>query len=61
MQLRELREYCRRCAWDIAGEYIDLGVSGVKDSRLELNRRKADAHKRRFDALCVWRFDRFAR
>jgi len=21
----------------------------------------ADAHKRRFDAVCVWRFDRFAR
>ena len=21
----------------------------------------ADAHKRRFDVVCVWRFDRFAR
>jgi DNA invertase Pin-like site-specific DNA recombinase len=26
-----------------------------------LNRLMADAHKRRFDVVCVWRFDRFAR
>jgi DNA invertase Pin-like site-specific DNA recombinase len=31
------------------------------DSRPELNRLVADAHKRRFDVVCVWRFDRFAR
>jgi DNA invertase Pin-like site-specific DNA recombinase len=61
MQLRELREYCQRRAWEIAGEYVDLGVSGAKDSRPELNRLMADAHKWRFDAVCVWRFDRFAR
>ncbi len=61
MQLRELREYCQRRAWEIAGEYIDVGVSGAKDSRPELNQLMADAHKRRFDAVCVWRFDRFAR
>jgi len=30
-------------------EYIDAGVSGAKDSRPELNRLMADAHKRRFD------------
>src|SRR5215467_3417679 len=61
MQLRELREYCERRGWNIAGEYIDVGVSGAKDSRPELNRLMADAHKRRFDVVCVWRFDRFAR
>jgi DNA invertase Pin-like site-specific DNA recombinase len=43
------------------GEYIDAGVSGAKDSRPELNRLMADAHKRRFDVVSVWRFDRFAR
>ena len=36
-------------------------MSGTKDSRPELNRLIADAHKRRFDVVCVWRFDRFAR
>jgi DNA invertase Pin-like site-specific DNA recombinase len=61
MQLRELREYCQRRAWEIAGEYVDQGMRGATDSRPELNRLMADAHKRRFDAVCVWRFDRFAR
>jgi DNA invertase Pin-like site-specific DNA recombinase len=61
MQLRELREYCGRRGWDIAGEYIDNGVSGAKNSRPELNRLMSDAHKRRFDVVCVWKFDRFAR
>jgi DNA invertase Pin-like site-specific DNA recombinase len=61
MQLRELREYCERRGWQIAGEYVDAGVSGAKDSRPELNRLIADAHRRRFDAVVVWKFDRFAR
>ena len=61
MQLRELREYCERRGWQIAGEYVDAGVSGAKDSRPELNRLLADAHRRRFDAVVVWKFDRFAR
>src|SRR6266446_7871959 len=43
------------------GAYIDDGVSGAKDSRPELNRLMADAHKRCFDVVAVWRFDRFAR
>ncbi len=40
---------------------MDAGVSGAKDSRPELNRLMADAHRRRFDAVICWRFDRFAR
>ena len=61
MQLNELRDYCQRRGWEIAGEYVDNGVSGAKESRPELNRLLADAHRRRFDAVAVWRFDRFAR
>jgi DNA invertase Pin-like site-specific DNA recombinase len=61
MQLRELREYVERRGFTLAGEYVDTGISGTKDSRPELNRLMADAHKRRFDAVCVWKFDRFAR
>ncbi len=61
MQLRELREYCQRRGWSLAGEYVDAGISGAKDSRPELSRLMADAHRRRFDAVVVWRFDRFAR
>ncbi len=61
MQLRELREYAERRGWEILGEYGDRGISGAKDSRPELNRLVADAHRRRFDAVVVWKFDRFAR
>jgi len=61
MQLRELREYCQRRGWTVTGEYVDVGVSGSKDSRPELNRLMTDAHRRNFDAVLVWRFDRFAR
>jgi len=36
-------------------------MTGSKDSRPELDRLMADAHKRRFDVVIVWKFDRFAR
>jgi DNA invertase Pin-like site-specific DNA recombinase len=61
LQLRELREYASRRGWEIAGQFVDSGVSGAKDSRPELNRLMTEAHKRRFDVVCVWKFDRFAR
>jgi DNA invertase Pin-like site-specific DNA recombinase len=61
MQLRELREYCEHRGWQIAGEYVDVGISGAKDKRPQLDRMMADAHKRRFDVVAVWKFDRFAR
>jgi DNA invertase Pin-like site-specific DNA recombinase len=61
MQTRELREYCKRRGWKVTGEFVDEGISGAKDSRPELNKLISDAHRRRFDAVVVWRFDRFAR
>jgi len=61
MQTRELREYCERRGFEIAGEYLDEGISGAKDSRPELNRLMTDAHRRKFDAVVCWKFDRFAR
>jgi DNA invertase Pin-like site-specific DNA recombinase len=61
MQTRELREYIERRGWQLAGEYVDNGVSGTKERRLELDRLMADAHRRRFDVVAVWKFDRMAR
>src|SRR5229473_7347994 len=61
LQTREMREYCERRGWEIAGEYTDVGISGSKDSRPELNRLMTDAKQRRFDAVCVWKLDRFGR
>lgn len=61
LQLSELREYCQRRGWAISSEYVDAGVSGSKDSRPELNRLMADAKQRQFDAVLVWKLDRFGR
>src|SRR6266571_8226593 len=61
LQTRELEQFAQARGWQVVGSYVDSGVSGAKDSRPELNRLMADAHKRRFDVVCVWRFDRFAR
>jgi len=61
MQLRELTEFCERRGWELVHEYVDVGISGGKEKRPELDKLMADAHKRYFDAVVVWRFDRFAR
>jgi DNA invertase Pin-like site-specific DNA recombinase len=61
VQLRELRGYAELKGWEIVGEYVDRGISGTKESRPELNRLMADAGDRKFDAMLVWKFDRFAR
>ena len=61
VQTRELEEYCRRRGWEMSGVYVDNGAHGDQESRPALNRLMADAHRRRFDAVAVWKFDRFAR
>jgi DNA invertase Pin-like site-specific DNA recombinase len=61
MQLSELHEYASRRNWQIVGEYVDEGDSGAKESRRQLNRLMADAHRRKFDLIAVWKIDRFGR
>jgi DNA invertase Pin-like site-specific DNA recombinase len=60
-QLHALREYVKSRGWTIAGEYVDHGVSGTKDSRPQLDKLMKDARSRKIDAVIVARFDRFAR
>jgi len=61
MQLSELREYAQRRGWDAVEEYVDVGISGSKESRPALNRLMQDAYLRKFDAILVWKIDRFGR
>ena len=61
MQLAELREYAERRNWQISREYVDQGVSGSQESRPALNRLMSDAKRRLFDAVIVWKIDRFGR
>jgi DNA invertase Pin-like site-specific DNA recombinase len=60
-QALALREYSERRGFRIVGEYADEGISGAKDRRPQLDQLMGDARKRRFDAVLVARFDRFAR
>lgn len=61
MQVSDLRRYCEQRGFQIFKEYSDQGISGTKDKRPGLDELMADARKRKFDAVLVWRFDRFAR
>ena len=61
MQLRELREYAARQDWQVFGEYVDQGISGAKATRPALKRLMSEARLKRFDAVVVWKIDRFGR
>jgi DNA invertase Pin-like site-specific DNA recombinase len=60
MQLTALQEFVSQRGWEIKATYVDHGVSS-RSIRPELERMMKDAHKRRFDVIAVWKFDRFAR
>jgi len=60
IQVRELTEYVERRGWQLVGTYQDQ-MSGGKTSRPGLDRLIADARQRRFDAVLVWKLDRFGR
>jgi DNA invertase Pin-like site-specific DNA recombinase len=60
-QLVALREYAENRSFSVVTEYVDNGVSGSKDSRPQLDKMMKDAKLRKFDAVVVARFDRFAR
>jgi DNA invertase Pin-like site-specific DNA recombinase len=47
MQLEELRAYCQRRGWEIAGEYVDTGISGPKEHRPALDQLEPFLPKRR--------------
>ena len=61
LQLRDLQTFCAARKFTVVREYVDVGESGAKDSRPQLNELMPDARKRQLDAVIVWRFDRFAR
>ena len=60
VQLTDLRRYAKQ-RFDTIREYIDTGISGAQRHRPSLDALMADARKKRFDVVLVWKFDRFAR
>jgi DNA invertase Pin-like site-specific DNA recombinase len=61
LQLNELRQHCESKGWIITKEYVDRGISGAKSSRPQLDKLMAAAGQKQFDAVLVWKLDRFGR
>ena len=62
-QLLALRQVAERAGWQIAGEYVDHGISGAegRDKRPEFDRLLKDATRRQFDIVMAWSVDRLGR
>ena len=60
MQLGDLRRFASQ-RFGRVYEYVDVGVSGAQRRRPQLDALIKEAHKRLFDVVLVWKFDRFAR
>lgn len=61
VQLQALRAHATQRGWIIVEEFVDHGYSGAKEKRPALDRMMKAAWTGRFQAVLVWRFDRFAR
>src|SRR3984957_275220 len=61
MQLHELRQYVARRDWQVFAEYIDTGFSGAAASRPQLDQLLRDARLSKFEAVLVWKLDRWGR
>src|ERR1022692_1536570 len=61
MQLTELREFAAKRGWKVVVEFVDVGVSGSKDSRPRLDAMMRLAQSRKLDVIAVWKLDRFGR
>lgn len=61
LQLDELRQAAAQRGWSVVGEYVDVGISGTRDRRPELDKLMDLARRGRISTVAVWRFDRFAR
>jgi len=60
-QLFALREYAQARGLEVFAEYVDVGISGSKDSRPQLEQLMKHARRLKFSAVAVARFDRFSR
>jgi len=61
VQLTPLRNHAVQRGWEIVEEFVDRGFSGAKERRPALDRLMKAAWGGAFQAVLVWRFDRFAR
>ena len=60
-QLRECKEYAEKNNITVIGSYIDRAMSAKTDNRPQFQQMIKDSAKQIFDAIIVWKLDRFAR
>ncbi|MCX5698180.1 MAG: recombinase family protein [Candidatus Omnitrophica bacterium] len=60
-QLLPPRDFCREHKIKVFKEYVDVGVSGAKESRPQLNRLLDDMRIKKFEVIVIYRLDRIAR
>ena len=60
-QLRDCYAFAERQGYSVIGEYIDRALTGRNDDRPDFQRMLADARKKQFKYIIVWKLDRFAR
>lgn len=60
-QLRDNYAWAKQQNITVVGEYIDRALSGKTDTRPDFQRMIADAAKKQFEIVIVWKLDRFAR
>lgn len=60
-QVRECKEYAKAQGLTIVDKYIDRHITGKTDHRPNFQRMIKDSSKHLFDAVLVWKTDRFAR
>ena len=61
LQLDQLMDYAKARELEIVETYVDEGVSGAREKRPALDRLLADAHRRQWDTVLVWKLDRLGR
>lgn len=60
-QLHVAEKYAAENGYDIIGHYIDRALSGTSDKRPEFQRMISDSSRGEFEAVLVYKLDRFAR
>lgn len=60
-QLRDCREFAKKNNINIIGEYIDRALSAKTDKRPDFQRMLRDSDRGHFEAVIMWKMDRFAR
>jgi DNA invertase Pin-like site-specific DNA recombinase len=60
-QLGQLREFCEKQGWEIAGEYVDHESAFSGKRRTRFDQLFTDAQQRKFDLVLFWSLDRFSR